>query len=184
MGPVTLKSLPYLSFKNAFLISPPLKSHIGEGVSQSLSRDGFPVVNHFVVSDSRSCEHEISVFSTSGSANLPDQGCAGLTTRGHPLLQNRVFPPQKGKVIVPYGHQDAAPFGARTKADLQCSASPSSAPVRYENGITGARASNVACGYAFGSPDPCDMANGGRYMGSQENRKATVKETVWFSAIR
>ena len=30
---------------------------MGKGVSPSLSRDGFPVANHLVVSDSGSCEH-------------------------------------------------------------------------------------------------------------------------------
>ena len=127
---------------------------MGEGVSPSLSRNGFPVANHLVVSDSSSCEHVVSVFSTSVSANLPDQGCVGLTTRGHPL-KNRVFPPQKGKVVVPYGHRDAASSGARAakvgctspadaiiaQADRQCSVSPSSAPMRSENGVAGARAS-------------------------------------------
>ena len=35
---------------------------MGEGVSPSLSRDGFPVVNHLVVFDSGSCEHGFSCY--------------------------------------------------------------------------------------------------------------------------
>ena len=54
-----------------------------------------------------------------------------------------------------------------------------SASARFVSGISDTHASNVACGYSFGSPDPFDMANGGRYFGSQVNGKTTVTETVW-----
>ena len=86
---------------------------MGEGVSPSLSRDGFPVANHLVVSDSGSCVHGLQggfnllVFQTEVKYSLKVglvglDGHEGLTTRGSPL-QKRVPPfslPQKEYVDV------------------------------------------------------------------------------------
>ena len=86
---------------------------MGEGVSPSLSRDGFPVANHLAVSDSGSCVHGLQggfnllVFQTEVKYSLKvglvgSDGHEGLTTRGSPL-QKRVPPfslPQKEYVDV------------------------------------------------------------------------------------
>ena len=86
---------------------------MGEGVSPSLSQDGFPVANHLVVSDSGSCVHGLQggfnqlVFQTEVKYSLKvgligSDGHEGLTTRGSPL-QKRVPPfslPQKEYVDV------------------------------------------------------------------------------------
>ena len=48
--------------------------------------------------------------------------------------------------------------------------------MRSENGVTDARASNGAYGYAIRALDPLDMANNGRYMCSHTNG-ATMTET-------
>ena len=43
---------------------------MGEGVSPSLSRDGFPVATHLVVSDSDSCKHGFSMSGGSVAIHL------------------------------------------------------------------------------------------------------------------
>ena len=72
---------------------------MGEGVSPSLSRDGFHVANHLVVSDSGSCEHVIFVFPSWKHGRVP-LGLPQKVKVGHGyslrgLDRANVVPPKK-----------------------------------------------------------------------------------------